>query len=344
MRPLLIYPPVSDTNFNWWVDYDNINYGPRNIGTIDDPFRDFGDGMLGTPSGDINKYYILSHKEWDYDQIRTSTIPYNSTFWHYPDPQTAVDIADGADVQFLLSLGPTDLMPDSSIRAVFALFGGEFVHINPANKENLLTKNYDEFYDNLFFDIFRDNADYTVEFAEEIIDPLLPPTGLETITMNYDTVDLKWDCWVLPEVSGYNLYLKKIPDSLLFSSNIAKPNISFESINDSPLIYTTIQNSIQITGLEPGQLYLGTVSHMTLSGESQLSRPIVIGNNNLALEMEQIIPDNEFIFFNDDSITLKISWQPSNNNDVKYYKIYKATDSIEAMKRYYPFIYKDTTA
>jgi len=65
-----------DVNYNWYTSVrtsDTMlipigNWGSRRKGTIDDPFRHIGSG-LGYPEGDENKYYLMSHKEFDYDQL-----------------------------------------------------------------------------------------------------------------------------------------------------------------------------------------------------------------------------------------------------------------------------------
>jgi len=155
LRPIIIYPPVTDTNYNWWLPIWTIDFGPRQRGTADDPFRDFQTDGIGWPSGDINKYYVLRHREWDYDQVMTATIDSTDGLWLYPDQSLAGDISDGFDARFLLSVGPADLLPDSSIRAVFALFGGDFVHVDPTNGKNLSAHDYRGYYYNLHFDILR---------------------------------------------------------------------------------------------------------------------------------------------------------------------------------------------
>ncbi len=58
-------------NFNWWLtsyrpEYD---WGPRKAGTVSDPFRSFHE-YLGSPVSDADKYYMMSHNEFDYDQMR----------------------------------------------------------------------------------------------------------------------------------------------------------------------------------------------------------------------------------------------------------------------------------
>ena len=99
-------------NFNWWIsDITTVlDFGPRQSGTAADPFRRFGP-QLGTPLGDRNKYYMMSHPEVDYDQLFTAVSHTSEGFMSPPDPHYAIDIADGQDTRYLLSFGPFDIQP-----------------------------------------------------------------------------------------------------------------------------------------------------------------------------------------------------------------------------------------
>ena len=342
IRPLLIYPPVPDTNFNWWCSQDTIDFGPRLKGIPQNPFRRFDYNLLGTPDGDKNKYYMLSHHEWDYDQLRTAQTPYIDSLWVKPETTLAYHISQGEDTRFLLSVGPVNLLPDSSLRVIYALFGGAFVHTNSKNVINLQNKDYDTYYSNLFFDIFQANANNAKAYMEQVINPLLPPTGLKVVSMNYDTANITWDRWVLPEVTGYKLYIKPIPDSMLFSPLFVKPNISYESIDETPLTYTTKINRIQITNLTPGKLYMALLTQQTSTGESQQSPLIIIGDKNPVLTVTPVKPKIDFAVYKNYNTPLRISWETSTDTNVQYYKIYKTTDSIAAYNRYYPFVSDDS--
>jgi len=114
-------------SFNWWVSHGSINldFGPRMRGTPDDPFRDFG-GFLGTPEGDRNKYYIMKHEEFDYDQL-FSAVNHTESGWLPPKP-LGDDIANGYDTRYLLSFGPFDISPGEVLPLTFAYVGGENFH------------------------------------------------------------------------------------------------------------------------------------------------------------------------------------------------------------------------
>ncbi|MFH2035198.1 MAG: hypothetical protein ABIJ45_02245, partial [Candidatus Zixiibacteriota bacterium] len=120
-------------SFNWWVSNGtpSLDWGPRLAGTPDDPFRDFG-GFLGTPEGDKNKYYILRHKEFDYDQI-FSNLNLESEGWLSPGPQ-AGDIANGFDTRYLLSFGPFDISAGEVLPISFCYVAGENFHTEPCDQ------------------------------------------------------------------------------------------------------------------------------------------------------------------------------------------------------------------
>ncbi len=114
-------------NFNWWISSfrQDWDWGPRRAGTPEDPFRSF-DGYLGTPVGDKNKYYMLSHKEFDYDQIETY-LDHTSSGW-LPPPVNADRISYGDDIRYLLSFGPFQLGPGDKAPFTFAVVMGQNFH------------------------------------------------------------------------------------------------------------------------------------------------------------------------------------------------------------------------
>ncbi|MEW5922774.1 MAG: hypothetical protein AB1746_02170, partial [Candidatus Zixiibacteriota bacterium] len=113
-------------SFNWWISNGDAaqDFGPRKAGTLDDPFRDFG-GYLGTPEGDRNKYYIMRHEEFDYDQLFTA-LDHTAEGWlPRPTGANAVNFADGYDTRYLLSFGPFDIDPGEVLPISFAYVAGD---------------------------------------------------------------------------------------------------------------------------------------------------------------------------------------------------------------------------
>jgi hypothetical protein len=116
-----------DFNFNWWISswWPGRDWGPRKAGTQEDPFRSFN-GFLGSPVGDKNKYYIMSHKEFDYDQ-RDTHKDHTGDGW-LPPPSNADQISYGSEMKYLLSFGPFDLDPGDIAPFTFAIIAGQNFH------------------------------------------------------------------------------------------------------------------------------------------------------------------------------------------------------------------------
>ncbi|MFH1373525.1 MAG: T9SS type A sorting domain-containing protein [bacterium] len=339
VRPVMVYPPVTDTNFNWFLSAFGVDFGPRQRGTPTEPFRDFQTGTIGNATGDINRHYVMSHSEWDYDQVFTAAIDSTDSVWLHPDPELARDISWGWDTRFLLSVGPVDLMPDSSMRAIFALFTGEFVHVDPTNRYNLQQGDYWQYYHNLHFDILRQTAQDAVDFANIMLDPMLPPTGLKLLSSAADTAVVSWDSYVLPEVTGYNVYLRPVPDSFIVGSGVAIPPTVPIDMGNRVFHFPAGRTQGVLRDLQPGRLYFVAATHVTGTGEGRLSVPIVAGYDNL----QQVSPASEFAFFDGPDQPPTLTWTPSDNPAVRYYRIYRTLDPTEAVNRYQPFIADDST-
>ncbi|MEW5994886.1 MAG: hypothetical protein AB1744_10895, partial [Candidatus Zixiibacteriota bacterium] len=124
-------------SFNWWIfNYSDVtrDFGPRRQGTEEDPWRHFGP-RLGTPTGDRNKYYVLSHEEFDYDLLFTALDHTSEGF--LPPPPEALTFAEGFDTRFLLSFGPFDIAPGQRLPVSFAWVGGDNFHVGPRDFEQL---------------------------------------------------------------------------------------------------------------------------------------------------------------------------------------------------------------
>ncbi len=122
--------PDIQFNFNWWVwsPTPSLDWGPRRVGTEERPYRDFGTGM-GSPNGDISKYYVMSGGGFDYDQMETAISHTRDGF--LPPPEIAGDIADGFDARYLFSFGPFNIQPGDSLPITLAYVAGEDFHQDP---------------------------------------------------------------------------------------------------------------------------------------------------------------------------------------------------------------------
>jgi hypothetical protein len=123
--------PTSPLGYNWWVtDEPSRDWGPN----LQTSRVDYILGNLGTPYGDKAKYQIMSNGEFDYDQVE-SALNHEVDGWRPPvrDPLLAQDLADGADARYLLSYGPYDLLPDSSLLLSISVLAAQGFHTDPTN-------------------------------------------------------------------------------------------------------------------------------------------------------------------------------------------------------------------
>ncbi len=147
--------------FNWWAtDYGSAarDFGPRLAGTELDPFRDMN-GILGTPHGDANKYYVMRHDEFDYDQIFTGRD--NTSDGWLPRPFNSVDIANGYDERYILSFGPFNIYPGEVLPVTFAFVCASDIHVDPKNfKDNFDAQFPEVYYANLDFSKLAENSNW----------------------------------------------------------------------------------------------------------------------------------------------------------------------------------------
>jgi hypothetical protein len=135
MRVIRTPSDSLEYSFNWWATgyTPSADWGPRQV-TDDKPYRDFGSNF-GSPLGDRNKYYMLSTRESDYDQLE-SAIPHTGQSW-LQAPANAEDYANGQNSIYLFSFGPFDVKPGETLPVTLAYIGGEDFHHNPRAFEEL---------------------------------------------------------------------------------------------------------------------------------------------------------------------------------------------------------------
>ncbi len=147
-------------SFNWWISNGtpSLDFGPRKVGTVDDPFRDFG-GYLGTPEGDRNKYYIMRHEEFDYDQL-FSAVDHTAEGWLAQRPGALrIYSPTGFDTRYLLSFGPFDIDPGEVLPISFAYVAGQDLHTNCEAFDKIFNPSYpDAYYNQLSFEDLGKNA------------------------------------------------------------------------------------------------------------------------------------------------------------------------------------------
>ena len=143
--------PRLQTTFNWWISNGdpNLDFGPS--------WQDDGSGgwtvTYGTPTGDERKYFVMSNREFDYDQIHVNDpvwIENNSQHlvyydgqgnlidttqsWKVADAANASNLADGFDTRYLISWGPLGIFDhtDESGNDIFRLNPGERFNVTIA--------------------------------------------------------------------------------------------------------------------------------------------------------------------------------------------------------------------
>jgi len=161
----VVRTPNADTlkySFNWWISNSTVSedFGPRIKDTITDRFRQFVTGGLGTPMGDRDKYYIMRHEEFDYDQLFTAKD--NTGDGWLPPPTSGRDFANGYDTRYLLSFGPFDIQPGEVLPISFAYVAGDEFHSECSAFEELFEGNETDpdstFYKQLSFEDLGKNS------------------------------------------------------------------------------------------------------------------------------------------------------------------------------------------
>jgi hypothetical protein len=165
-------------SFNWFISHTSgapRDWGPWKVKSQRDwadmnPYgtgNNFPDNVLGTPGGDVSKYFMMSNREFDYDQIYSCVWPskYPDEGWLPANATMCADLADGFDTRYLLSFGPFDeLGPGESLMITIGYIAGDDFHVDPINlAKNQGMKDPDRFYANLDFIDFETNATWAVK-------------------------------------------------------------------------------------------------------------------------------------------------------------------------------------
>jgi hypothetical protein len=173
MKVLHTPNPNLQISYNWWIP--NQNGSPRDWGpwkaanqAVWEAMNPYGSGnafpdnVLGTPGGDVSKYFIMSNGEMDYDQIYSCVWPlwHPEEGWLPVNEQMCGDLANGYDTRFLFSFGPFDqLAPGESLSFAVAFVIGETLHVDPRNLAHDPNMTHpDTFYAHLNFSSLVQNA------------------------------------------------------------------------------------------------------------------------------------------------------------------------------------------
>jgi hypothetical protein len=127
----------------------------------------FPGNVLGTPGGDVSKYFMMSNGEFDYDQIYSCVWPtkYPAEGWLPVNEQACGNLANGYDTRYLLSFGPFDeIGPGESLLITIGYIAGDNFHVDPLNlAKDPNMRNPDRFYANLDFSDFETNATWAAK-------------------------------------------------------------------------------------------------------------------------------------------------------------------------------------
>jgi len=271
-------PEGVNTYFNWWISNSDgypKDWSPWTQENLKKwreakPYGGlltFPAGVLGTPGGDISKYFVLSNREWDYDQIYCAE-DHTGEGWLPPnDRATALDLANGYDTRYLLSFGPFEkLQVGDSISFTIAYIGGEDLHVEPKNRLNL-PGNPDKYMDNLDFEDFATNALWTRWMYERGFQgpPPPEPPELEFEVHSAGSVIIRWNGknseeFIDPftdvgDFEGYRVYMSKTfspDDFMLLGSFDTKDNYQAYKLikRRMPREWLWVEESVSLDSLQ----------------------------------------------------------------------------------------------
>jgi len=221
--------PRLRTSFNWWISHDisDLDFGPS---WKDDDAEGDWTRVYGTPIGDDRKYFILSNREFDYDQVWVDDPTYiagnTQSFinpithelevhdWRIPGQDDATpaelttDLANGYDTRYLLSWGPLGIFDYVDLE------GNRVYRLNPGEKFNMTVayvagRSFHDFNNpqNSWPDIDPGKFDfsglrYTAAWAARVYDNPM--------------VDTDDDGWFGEDVGTDGLYARDIGDSVSY--------------------------------------------------------------------------------------------------------------------------------
>ena len=337
IKLLDMYPASTDTSYNWWVrgPTGEIDWGPRYIGDTSIPLYEFTDGNHGQPGSDRDRYHMLSNSEIDYDMIWTSFMQDDSNWMPMPENSgTPVDY--GTDARFIYSFGEIDLMPGDSIVFVFALIGGENVHVEPDDYYNYHSLTLPErYYYRLDFNDLESNAFAAQELYEsgyQLAPPIGPVQDVRIVECGDNIVRLNWLEREHPDLVGYNVYYAPVPDSqIFFADTVLGPR------DTTQMILHNVDSAITgteyvIDDLVDGQMYFISVATVTTTGNGIKSPPLYVTFG--FPDPPQTGAAKEYIKTGN---TVALSWTPA-NDDIDHYNIYRRSGYIEYSKSYGPTI------
>ncbi|HOZ07015.1 MAG TPA: hypothetical protein PKW75_01895, partial [candidate division Zixibacteria bacterium] len=326
--------PLPDTSFNWWASsaIAELDFGPRMKDRPGDPYRDFGTGGTGTAVGDANRYYLMRHQEWDYDQVWCHSIGPDDTLWWQPPLSLAYDLADGFDARFLMSFGPFDLAPGQSERFIIATFTTDSIHTLPGNAANL-PGDPAAYLANLDFTSMIRNANVADSLAAILVDPLQPPAGLQVRATSGNDVTIGWDGSCLPEVTGHVVYLSVVDPASLPYPGVAPPWLEMTEL-EIEATPGPEQSAWTLPNLATDRFYLASVSYRSASGTGEPAHPITVWAGERAEAPEFVGSEYVFVAPGDN---IPLSWTTLSSMAVDHFNLYRFSTPQDAENAYHAF-------
>jgi hypothetical protein len=234
----------------------------------------FPDNVLGTPGGDASKYFLMSNREIDYDQIYSCVWPddHPEEGWLTPSPECA-DLANGYDTRFLFSFGPFDqIAPGDSLIFAVAFVIGETLHVDPLNAyhDPNMTDPY-AYYANLYFGDLVKNALMAESLYHDILfndppDPFFlfsPPNRASTPQIVRFDWENATDPNLLDEVR-YDLYITRNPHQSPCST-IIDSNLTINTHRKS-LDYGIYSWKVKAKDNRGGEMWSKQIYYFTVTG------------------------------------------------------------------------------
>lgn len=309
-------------NFNWWNNSFvlSTDFGPRRLGSEQDPFYTFIDSALGTPRRNIDAYYMMAHPEVDYNSIEID-IHDSTDGW--------VESARGYDnfnhdTRFQYSIGPFDLQPGDSFRFAVAIAGTDNFHV--------AADDYIKYFQPDTPSVFQERLDLSgmidahrradLVYQSGLTLPLPgAPVGLRILEYDDTYVIASWNKSSHPRVAGYYLNIKDTVYDDLWRH--AFPKILTDTI-------------CTLMVINPSHEYFLAVSLEDDEGrESDVSFPITV------VPGRPHMPQNLCIEYSGGRA--RLDWQPYSDTSLLVYYIYRGTwdGSLELYDSTASLIYYD---
>lgn len=273
-------------SYNWWISNSGgypKDWGPwiasnQDVWESMNPYGSgnvFPDNVLGTPGGDASKYFLMSNREIDYDQIYSCVWAddHPEEGWLPPNPQ-CLDHVDGYDIRFLFSFGPFDqIAPGDSLIFAVAYVVGETLHVDPLNFLYNLVFDFepDTFYANLDFSDLVNNA----LMAESVYHDILyndPPDPFSLLSppnraLTPQIVRFDWETATDPNLLDqvrYDLYLTRNPHQFPPSTSIDS-NLTINT-HIKTLDYGTYSWEVKAKDGRGGERWSNQIYYFTVTG------------------------------------------------------------------------------